>query len=327
MKRSMARSVLFSALLLTISILSGCGGDDENGGGSSGLEKKTIKVGLTPVTGVAPFFVGQQAKVFEAEGLKVEPVMLTGADKGVPLLAKGDLDVLFGNHVTFIQAQQSNVFKIRILAEANETAKGNVTILTKKGSKIASPKDLEGKKCAILIRGGWQELTLNATVRSGGGDPSKLQYLAMPLPNMGPALQRGDIDCEYTGEPFVSTDQAKYGFEQNIDPVAGPVEKFPLSGYYATQQFIDKNPKTAAAFQRGQLKAQSTAAADRAKVISVIPTFTKIDAKLASTITLDGFPTSVNPVRLQRVIDAMKNEGVLKQPLDAKQLIFTAPQQ
>lgn len=323
MKRSLFPSVLLTAALTLASLLSGCSGDDE-GGGANGLEKTTINVGVVPITGVAPIFLGIKEKVFEKEGLKVVPKMLQGSDKGVPLLARGDLDVLFGNYVTFFQLHDSGATKIKVLAEANETRAGNVTILTKKDSKISAPKDLEGKKVAILIPKGWQELTLNSTVRAGGGDPSKVKYVSMPLPAMGPALERGDIDAAYQGEPFVTTDEMKYGFKRKVDPVAGPVKDWPLSGYVGTQDFAAKYPKTAAAFQRAMFKAQALAA-DRGKITQIIPTYAKMDPKIASTITLDGYPTSLNPVRLQRVADAMKEEGVLQKPLDVKQLTFTPP--
>jgi NitT/TauT family transport system substrate-binding protein len=314
------RSLL--AGLVFVIVASGCGGNADSSGGNNGLEKNTIKVAVIPVTGEAPLLVGMKEKVFEQEGLKIETVPFQAADKANPALSNGAIDIGFGNHVTFIQGAVTGVRKVSLLAEANSARKGFVYVDVMRDSAIRTPKDLEGKTVAVLIQKSWQELTLNAVLRSQRVDTSKIRYAALPLPAMGAALQQGKVDAIYSGEPFLSADERKLGLRRLIDPTSGPTANWPVSGYYALQSWVRKYPKTAGAFKRAMEKAQ-VLAADRQKVVRVLPEFAKLDPKTAATITLDNYPTSTNAARIQRVADLMFQDHLIAGRFDVTSFIFT----
>jgi NitT/TauT family transport system substrate-binding protein len=153
-------------------------------------------------------------------------------------------------------------------------------------------------------------------------DATKVQYVAVPFPQMGAALQQGRVDAVHIVEPFLSDVQKKAGARVVVNGGSEPVTDTPVSGYVGTQDFTTKNPKTAAAFQRAIIKAQQAAAQDRKRVEEVLPSYAKIDPQVASVITLPGYPTSVNATRIQRVVDLMSSAGLLKQKPDTKSLLF-----
>jgi NitT/TauT family transport system substrate-binding protein len=132
----------------------------------------------------------------------------------------------------------------------------------------------------------------------------------------------------HAAEPFGTDMARKLGAKMIIDGGSGPaVSGLPVSGYLSTSRFTEKNPKTAAAFQRAIQKAQQLAASDRKQVDQVLPTYAHLDAATASALNLPAFPPSIDPVRLQHLADLMLQDGLLKQKIDVRSLVFTAQPQ
>jgi NitT/TauT family transport system substrate-binding protein len=245
--------------------------------------------------------------------------------QALPALKTGQVDVIAGgNYVTFLQAQEQGTLKLRILAAGAAVAPRFMTVLTMPNSPIKQAKDLEGKTVAVNILNNIQSLSLNALLRAGGVDPAKVKYRAVPFPQMGAALQKGQIDAVHTAEPFGTDLQRKLKARVVVDGGSGTaVSGLPVSGYLSTQQFVDKNPKAAAAFQRAISKAQQLATSDRKKVDQVLPTYARLDAGTAAALNLPGFPPSLDPAQLQRLADMMLRDGLLKKKIDAGSLVFT----
>jgi NitT/TauT family transport system substrate-binding protein len=57
----------------------------------------------------------------------------------------------------------------------------------------------------------------------------------------------------------------------------------------------------------------------------VLPGYAKVDAQTATTLTLPGYPTSLDPAGLQRLSDLMLKQGLLKSAIDVPSVIFTPP--
>jgi NitT/TauT family transport system substrate-binding protein len=310
---------LLAAILLSAALASGCGSSD-------GGDTKTITVAALPLVDTAGLHIAVQQKFFEAEGLRVRIRPVAQSIQALPALKTGQVDVIAGgNYVTFLQAQEQGTLKLAVLAAGAAAAPRFMSVLTMPNSPIRQPKDLVGRTVAVNILNNIQSLSLNAILKSDKIDPSKVKYRAVPFPQMGAALQKGQIDAVHVAEPFGTDLAHKLGARLVVDGGSGPaVAGLPVSGYLSTQQFVDKNPKAAAAFQRAIEKAQQAATSDRHKVDQVLPTYARLDAKTAAELNLPGYPTSLDPAALQRLADMMLADGLLKNKIDARSLVFTA---
>lgn len=323
MRQRRSRPALLICLLLTAALVMGCGGGSKSSKGG-GLEKKTITVASLPLVDAAGLHIALKQKFFEAEGLQVKVMPVAQSILALPALKNGQVDAIAGaNYTTFLQAQEKGALKLRILADAASEAPRFMALLTMPNSPIKQPKDLEGKTVAVNILNNIQSLSLNEVLKANNVDPTKVKYRAIPFPQMGAALQKGQVDAVHTGEPFGTEFQRKLGARMVVDGGGPPVTELPVSGYVTTQQFVDKYPKTAAAFQRAIQKAQQLASSDRKKVEEVLPSYARVDAQTASVLSLPNYPTSLNPTRLQRLPDLMLQDGLLKNKVDMNNLIFT----
>jgi NitT/TauT family transport system substrate-binding protein len=320
MRRIRSHVALFTGLLVSAALTVACGSS-----GGNGQQKTTITVAALPLVDTAGLHIAVQQKFFDAEGLRVQIRPVAQSIQALPALKTGQVDVIAGgNYVTFLQAQEQGTLKLRILAAGAAVAPRFMTVLTMPNSPIKQAKDLEGRTVAVNIRNNIQSLSLNALLKAGGVDPAKVKYRAVPFPQMGAALQKGQIDAVHTAEPFGTDLQRKLKARVVVDGGSGAaVSGLPVSGYLSTQQFVDKNPKAAAAFQRAISKAQQLATSDRKNVDQVLPTYARLDAGTAAALNLPGFPPSLDPAQLQRLADMMLQDGLLKKKIDAGSLVFT----
>lgn len=308
---------LLTSIFLSVALVSSCSA-------STGDAQKTITVAALPLVDTAALHIAVQQKLFDAEGVHVQIKPVAQSIQALPALKTGQVDVIAGgNYVTFLQAQEQGTLSLRVLAPAASVAPRFMTVLTMPNSPIKQAKDLAGRTVAVNIRNNIQSLTLDALLRSDKVDASKVQYRAIPFPQMGAALQKGQIDAVHTAEPFGTDLVHKLHARVVIDGGSGSaVAGLPVSGYLSTQRFVGRKPSAAAAFQRAIEKAQQIATNDRKEVEQVLPSYARIDAQTASALNLPGYPASIDPAQLQRLADLMLQSHLLKKKLDVRSLVF-----
>jgi NitT/TauT family transport system substrate-binding protein len=319
------RAVLASIVALSTALAAGCGSSssDNKTGSTGGLEKTTLKVASLPLVDGAALFIAQKQGYFKAEGLNIQIVPVQQSIQALPALTKGDVDVIAaGNYVSFLQAQDKGTLNLKILAEGSVLTSNEMDVVVTPKSAIKTPKDLEGKKVAVNILNNIQSLTLNQILKADNVDPTKVHYVVVPFPQMAAALQKGQVDAIHVVEPFLTNGEKKLGLRVVVDGGSAPVTGLPVSGYISTVDFANKYPKTAAAFQRAIFKAQQLAVTDRKQVEQVLPGYAKIDAQVASIITMPGYATSSNVTRMQRLVDLMSSSGMLTKKPDLQSILF-----
>jgi NitT/TauT family transport system substrate-binding protein len=322
--RRSLRPVL-ALLLAPLLALAACGGDDEPsqaepGSNGGGLEKTDLVVGTVPVLGVAPLYIAIEKGYFKAEGLNVEARIFPSGAISLPAMIKGEIDLVFSNYISLYKAQAEGAGKLRIIAEGSSSAPNSFGLYVMPNSPIREAKDLGGKKIGVNARGNIATVLTNESLKSAGVDITTLNYVDVPFPEMGAALQRGDIDAAFFPEPFITVNSASLGINRIVDAGVGTVDGLPMDGYSGTEGWVKQHPNTAEAFARAIQKA-SADAANRSETEKVITGYAKVDPKFAPLMAPLQYPTSVNPTRLQRVADLMQAQGLLKDKLEVDKFV------
>jgi NitT/TauT family transport system substrate-binding protein len=318
LRRASLGGALAAALALSAAACGG-GGSEKS---ANGLEKSELNVGVMPIVEGAAVQIAISKGYFKAEGLTVKIHTVTGGADALPKLKGGSLDISQSGHVVFLQAQDTGVLKAKIVAEASSMTKNLNAILVAKDSPIRSPKDLAGKKIATNAKGNQISLLVRAALEPYGIKINEdKDFVIAPFPNQQQLLQTGKIDAAVVPEPYVTQMQQAIGARVLTDFSTGPTKDLPITGYGATEEFVQKNPKTVAAFQRAIVKAQADAA-DRAVLQETVPKYAKIPSDVLGVVNLPGFPTSTSATRIQRVADVMKQFGYLKSDVDVKSMVL-----
>lgn len=320
--RRALRVVLAGALAALLTAACGGSSADSEPGGSgktaAAPEKATINVGTMPIIDTAPLELAIENGFFADEGLEVNTQTIQGGADGIPKLQSGSLDISFANYVSAFLAHGKGT-KMQVAAEAYNAGEGVLQVTALPDSGIREPSDLAGATVAVNTLENVGTLTVKSILKTHDVDPSRVDFVEKPFPEMVSALESGSVDAAWMVEPFISQAKTTLGAHQVLDSASGATEGFPIAGYVTTQKFQQANPKTVAAFQRAIQRGQRLAH-DRAEVEEIIPTYTEIDPEIAAIATIGEYPTTIEATRLQRVPDLMREFDVLDQQLNAAQL-------
>ncbi|MCC5474828.1 ABC transporter substrate-binding protein [Streptomyces barringtoniae] len=318
LRRSRSGTKRLAALAAAVAlVLVGC---DSGGTSHSGDGRQQLTVAALPLTDSAALYLARDRGLFAKEGLDVRIQPVQQSIQALPALLKGQVDVIASaNYVTYFQAYEKGTLDLRILAEGVRIAPHMMDVLVPKDSALRKPADLAGRKVAVAVLNNIQSLTLNAILDAqGAGRPVYRQIL---FPQMGPALQRGQVDAAHVVEPFDTAVQGELGARVLLDAGAGPARGLPASGYVTTADFVKKNPKAAAGFRRAVEAASKLAAEDPGAVRTELPKYARVTADQAKSIHLPAYPATADPAPLRRLIRLMCAQGLLKKDVDPAPLL------
>ncbi|MEI5103374.1 ABC transporter substrate-binding protein [Streptomyces sp. PmtG] len=314
---------MLPALALLVAATAGCGGSGDGGGGGDGKgpEKSRITVGTMPVADTAPLQLAISKGFFKAEGLTVRTSTLSGGAESVARLRAGALDISFGNYVSYFLAHAGKAVDVRFVADGFASAPRTHAVLVRADSSAKTLKDLKGKTIGVNTKRNVSALLVQEAGRAQGvtfdDDDS---FAEIDMPNMETALKAGSVDAVQAVEPFVSAIEESGTGRVVADLGKPPTAGFPIAGYATTASFVKDNPKTVAAFQRAMARAQKQAA-NRSTVVATLPGYTRITPEQAAQLHLGGYPVALDPARLRRVVELMREFGYLKRDIDVEPLL------
>jgi NitT/TauT family transport system substrate-binding protein len=306
-----------AVLVIALLTLAGCGllGDDEPAQSAS-----KIKVAVLPTMDTVPLHLAIDSGIFRQEGLEVELVTAASGADCVAKLANGEVQVAFSSWTPFFVAKAKQAADIKLVADATSASPGYAVVVTMPNSPITSIKDLAGKRIAITARLTISHLLVQAQLKAAGVDPDSIQWIELAFPQMAGRLAENQIDAAFFVEPFLRQAMKQVGAKPLFDTLAGPTADLPLTGYGATTSYINGNRETIDKFQRALKKATDEVRADRSKVDPLLEKIAKVDKETAQQTVLTDFVSSLDPSRIQRVVDLMVEFKALDQRLDVAEM-------
>lgn len=312
--RTLPAAFMAAALLA----LAGCGGDDEEpagGGGGAEQEMTTVKVGVLPISNVAPLYLGMEKGYFEEEGLEIEPAPAQSGNEIVTAMVSGDQPFAFLGYVPAASGRAQGL-PIKLIANADngaETAKEEWTqLMVAKDSPIRAVEDLAGKTIAVNALKGVGEVVIKAALDKRGVDPNSIELLEVPFPEMPAALERGRVDVIWAPEPFLTSVLGAGGREIEA-PLTTLGKLYPNGTYATTEQYLGENEDVVERFARAMNKSSDYATENPDEARATIPEFTQIPPDIAEKIRLPLWPTEIDREQLQELIDYAAQYQVIEE--------------
>jgi NitT/TauT family transport system substrate-binding protein len=246
-------AALVAALALLVPTLAACGGSDEESSGEGGLEKTSLRVGILTIGDLIPFWAARERGFFKEEGLQVEEVEMAGGAAIQPAVVSGDLDLGWSNVVSVVLAKAEDL-EFEFFGGGAFLGPGhyeNQAIMVEKGSPISEPEQLAGKTIGVNTLNNINHLSIQAYLDRNGVDPSSVDFLELGTPNTIEALAGGRVDAVAANEPFVTIGLETGSAETLVSNPFSPFGMEPfLAAFMSTPQWLEENPRTAAAFSR-----------------------------------------------------------------------------
>ncbi|GAB3155511.1 ABC transporter substrate-binding protein [Amycolatopsis stemonae] len=308
----------FAVFALVLALVGGC--SQRGGSGSAGaVEKPAIRVAIFSAVDLATFWLAQDGGYFKAEGLDVQADTAASGQEALTRMASGQADLAMSTYTLFFLAK-NNGADLKLVADGTSASPRSNELVTVPNSPVKTVNDLDGKRIAISSKNAASDVLTRSVMRDHGVEFDKVQWVPMPLPDMGTALAQGRVDAAYQPEPFLTQAARSAGAYPVIDAASGSTQGFPLTGFGATAKWVQDHPKTMAAFQRAMLNA-TRAAVDRARIEPLVVRNAKVDQDTASLMVMPEFGSTLDARRIQRVPDLLQQLGVVQTKIDASSMI------
>lgn len=318
--RAVRRTTALLVSALTLAASAACSLVPGSGGsGKPQIERTTLRIGVLPAVDVAPLRLALNNKMFENAGLNIDLISESSEADGLRQLDAGTLDVAFASNVTLFKTAAAGM-PLQLQSEAYQAGTNTMALVTLPNSDYTDPSVRPAPKIAVDTDPGVGTLTTRSVLGTAGIDTSKIRFIQKPFGDMTDALKDGTVDAAWMVEPYITKAQKQLGAKVLTDTARGATLNYPLSSYAASRKFADANPKTLQLFRSVLGQAQQMAA-NHLLVQDVLHQYVDVDIPTAALVSVGVYPTSLNPVRLQRVADMMETAGMLNTRLDVQQLM------
>jgi ABC-type nitrate/sulfonate/bicarbonate transport system substrate-binding protein len=302
-------------------VLTACGSDDaEGGGGDAGSEGGTaaLTLGYFPLVHTATAVHADETGLFEDEGLDVTLEQTSGGAQAIPSLIAGEYDITYGNYTSALLAAQQGL-PVRIVA-GNDVGADDHSVLVSPDAPYQSAADLAGARIAVNNLQNIGTVAINAVLEDAGVDISTIQFVELPLPDMAPALDAGDVDAIWLVEPFQAAAVAD-GARVLFPLFRGPVEDMPVAGWLTTEQYAQENPEVIESFRAAMAASMEELTDDRERLVELVPTYTQVPAETVEQVALPAWDAEVDVEQLQEMSDLMLEYGIISEEFDVEEII------
>ena len=241
-KTSFKITFFLLVMLLGIILVAGCGSKEVNKNG-----KTVVKVGYFPNMTHAQALVGFGDGTFQkalGDGVVIEEHKFNAGPAEIEALLAGEIDLGYIGPVPAVNGFAKSKGKLQIIAGSST---GGAVLLARKGVKIDSPKDLDGKKVAVPQLGNTQDISLrNLLEQANLKDAAKggtVTIIPAENPDIFTLIAKGDVDAALVPEPWGSTIVKQAGARIVLDS-----NEIWRDGNYATAvvivntDFLNKHP-------------------------------------------------------------------------------------
>ncbi|MFF7160206.1 ABC transporter substrate-binding protein [Streptomyces sp. NPDC008086] len=299
--------------LATVVAAAGCGSSSSGAGDSASSGGTTqVKVGVIPIVDVAPLYLGQKKGFFTKRGIDLKMETAQGGAAIVPGVVSGQFQFGFSN-VTSLMIAQTKGVPIKSVVNGvatNGKIGADVTgVAVKKDSSIKSAKDLVGKTVAVNTLQNIGDTTVRESVRKAGGDPSKVKFVEMPFDQMPAALDGGQVDAAWMGEPALTIAKGQ-GASVVASPFAETDPKLTAATYFTSTQLLQQKPDLVKKFTAAMTESLEYASQHPDEARQMLTGYTKISGPVLKELTLPAWPTEIDMASLQKLASLGEQDGI-----------------
>lgn len=310
------RAASLGAVSLTL-LAAGCGVIGIGAGGPG----RAISVAAVPGIDNASLYLAKHEGLFQKAGLSVTIVKYSSDARVLAAIHSGTAQIAADDYADiFVNQANTRGHPYRIISDGYDAAAGVIEILTMPNSRVSTPADLTGETVAApntdLVNApakAPRSLAVAAAIsvlQSYGVNQTTINWSFMTPRAEVTALIQGKVQAILATEPAIFLAQ-EHGAVELIDACSGPTAAIPLAGYFTTLSWASGHASEITAFRNAISRAAEVAAMP-GPIQSVLPRYAGLTRQQAALVTVGTYPLSTIPASLQRTIDLMDTEGMIR---------------
>jgi NitT/TauT family transport system substrate-binding protein len=172
--------------------------------------------------------------------------------------------------------------------------------------------------------GGIAEIGVTEGLLKAGKDPSKINWVQLPVPSTIAAIQNGTVDAGIINEPFVT--QGKDAGLSAFGALYRGVGGMPQAVFVTSQAWIQKNKAVAKTFYDAMIKANTYVATHPNVLRRALLRYTTVDPNVITRQNLPlTMPAAVSKKGLTDLQSILLKYGVMKTPANLNTLVYVPP--
>jgi ABC-type nitrate/sulfonate/bicarbonate transport system substrate-binding protein len=291
-----------------------------------------VRIATFQNTVTLPLYHGIDKGYFKEAGLDVQQVKVASGAASIQAVAAGQAEIGWAATAVPMFAR-SNGVKVKMFMTVDQEGPPNhygTFYIASGKSGVTDFKNIKGKTLVINAFGTAGELGFRERLMAAGVAWEDIKVVTVPFPQMPAALELGNGDVVCTIQPMAGAIMANKAIDaKTIDRgtiMASAKTPVTASAYFATDEWIAKNEKTALAFGRAYLRAQKEIHADPKLRLELVMKIAGMERATAETIPEAWFESlSVKKESTAPNYDALVKTGMLKNPFPIDEVIATLP--
>lgn len=329
---------ILATLLLTVAVVA-CGGTAPEAPGDSsprateqGTAEQTrspdaaaegtqVRIAFVPaVTGLL-LNVAEDQGYFEDRGLDVELTAANNISEIVPTLGR-QYEIALGVATDLIRAGASGLDLVQISGNTVSTEERPfVKVIVRPDSGIEDVTDLSGRRVGSPTLSGPIHMATLYWAQQEGVDPSTIDGVQAPPPNLPDQLNAGEVDAVEALEPFASRLLAE-GNESLGDPFASIGLPLATNFWIANGGWARDNPEVVQSFRDALDEALRYVEDNEQQAREVLQEFTGMPPQVAQNAPLPAFDLEIRVDDLERWIEVLESLGEFDGEVDPNELVL-----
>jgi NitT/TauT family transport system substrate-binding protein len=301
-------------------------------GSASAQQLTPLRVSNFQNTVVLGLYHGIDKGYFKEAGLDVELVRVATGAAAVSAVASGQADIGWAATTVPIFAR-SNGVKVKAFMTADQEGPPDhygTFIDASAKSGINSFADLKGKTVMINAFGTAGELAIRDRLQKAGLSWDDVKKVTVPFPQMQAALELGNADVAVTIQPMHASIMANKAIGAKVLDVGtlsdSRTKPATASVYFASDDWLAKNEKTALAFGRAFLRAQKEVHDDPKLRLELVMKIAGMDEATAKTVPEAWFETlAITREAATPAYDTLIRTGMMTKSFPVEDVIATLP--
>ena len=317
MRLSPALAVAASAALLATAA---CSPSEE---GTDEGELTTVTAGVIPIVDVAPIYLGVDQGFFSDRGIDLQLESGSGGAAIVPGVISGEFDFAFSNIVSLIVAREQGLPLTALtngVTSAGEQGADFGGVFVLDDSDVTGAADLEGLTVAANNLNNIGDTTVRQSVRADGGDPTAVDFVELPFPDMPAALETGQIDAVWAVEPFASTIR-EAGHREIASNFVDTHPDLSVAAYFTGEDRLAQDPELFDDITAALEESLAYAEDNPDEIRRILGTYTEIDEQVIEQMVLPRFPARINDESVQTLAELMVTDGLIDSEPDLDALL------